>query len=131
MLQFSQCMRAHGVTNFPDPVTPASPLAGGGRSYLGNGPNPNTSPVYLAASKACRKYVVASPVTAAGAAQLQAEQLKYAECMRAHGVTNFPDPSANGGFTIPSSIDQNSSTFQAAARACPRVMPPGVPGSGS
>lgn len=27
--------------------------------------------------------------------------LKFADCMRSHGVPNFPDPSAGGGIHIP------------------------------
>jgi len=123
-------MRSHGVTDFPDPVVPSTHP--GKTSYLGNGPNPSSSPTYDAASAACRKYAVAEPVTPAGAAKVMGEQIEYAECMRAHGVPAFPDPGANGGFTLPSSIDQNSPIFQAAQLACDRLQPgfAGPPGSG-
>lgn len=132
LLRFSECMRTHGVPDFPDPI--ASGSARPGRStFLGNGPNPATSPAYQAASAACRKYAVASPVTPAGAARVEAEQLKYAQCMRAHGVPDFPDPSSNG-LTIPSSVDESSPRFEAAEKACEALLPgangpPGVGGS--
>lgn len=123
-------MRSHGVSDFPDPIAPGSVVPSGGNSYLGNGPNPNTSPTYQAASAACRKYAVATPVTPAGAAQFQAENLKFAQCMRTHGEPDFPDPSSAGGFTIPNTVDQNSSIFQAALHDCGGIpKPPGVPGS--
>jgi hypothetical protein len=48
--------------------------------------------------------------------------------MRAHGVPDFPDPSSTGGFTIPNSIDDNSSTCRAAKSAC-KALPPSLPGS--
>jgi hypothetical protein len=131
MLEFAQCMRSHGVSNFPDPsATPPSASPSGGMSYLGDSFDPNT-PTYEAASAACAKYANASPVTPAGAAQVLAEQLRYAQCMRAHGVPDFPDPSPSGGSDIPSSIDQNSSAFQAAQNACKTLLPslPGLPGS--
>lgn len=101
----------------------------GGNSYLGNSFNPNSAS-YQRASAAYRRYAVAEPVTPAGAAKVQAAQLKYAHCMRAHGVTDFPDPSANGGFTIPESTDENGPLFQAAERACkgdlPNLSPPDI-----
>ena len=120
-------MRTHGVTDFPDPIAPGSTPPGNKTTYLGNGPNPN-SPTYQAASAACNKYAVAQPVTPEVAEQFLAEQLKYARCMRAHGEPDFPDPSSGGGFTIPSSIDQNSPTFRAAATACKQFQP-SLPGS--
>ena len=126
-------MRARGVVDFPDPVAhpPAPGSAPPGKmTYLGDSFNPS-SPTYQAASAACRKYAVAEPVTPAGAAKVQAEQLKYARCVRAHGEPNFPDPSANGGFAIPNSIDDDSPTFKAAERACTKLQPrlPGLPDS--
>jgi hypothetical protein len=70
-------------------------------------------------------------VTPAGAAKVTAQQIKYAHCMRTHGIPAFPDPSANGGFTLPNSIDQNSPIFQKAQRACEQLQPgfAGPPGS--
>ncbi|MGA8296733.1 MAG: hypothetical protein WB770_06795 [Acidimicrobiales bacterium] len=40
--------------------------------------------------------------------------------MRAHGITNFPDPSgAGGGVTFnPKGIDQNSAQYNSAQSAC-------------
>jgi hypothetical protein len=101
-------------------------------AYLGDSFNPNM-PTFQAAERSCQKYAVglATRVTPAGAAKVEAQQLKYAQCIRTHGVSDFPDPSANGGFTIPNSVDQNSSFFQAAERACKNFLrgvnrPPGV-----
>jgi hypothetical protein len=55
----------------------------------------------------------------------------YAQCMRSHGVPSFPDPVAGsnggGGFQIRGGpgLDPNSSTFQAADRACRSLLPNG------
>ncbi len=131
LLEFARCMRAHGVTGFADPPAPGTTSSGsnspGTMTYLGNSFNPN-SPIIAAAERACRKYADASPVTPAGAARVQAEQLKYAACMRAHGEPDFPDPSPNGGFSIPSSVDENSPAFQAAENACKSLQ--FLPGAG-
>jgi hypothetical protein len=96
-------------------------------SYLGDSYNPN-SPTVQAASAACQKYAVASPVSPAVAAQVQDEQLEFAQCMRSHGEPDFPDPSASGGFSIPNSIDENSSIFQTGVQKCGGFpKPPGLP----
>ena len=58
------------------------------------------------------------------------EALKFAGCMRSHGITDFPDPSSGGGFVFHASAGMTQSPqFQAAQKACQRYMPPG-PGSG-
>jgi hypothetical protein len=44
--------------------------------------------------------------------------LRYAQCIRAHGVPNFPDPSATGGLAIPSDINTESPAFKSAEQAC-------------
>ena len=60
---------------------------------------------------------------ASGAANLP---LEYSECMRAHGVRNFPNP-VDGHLTLSPStgINPHSATFQAAANACAAYRPPG------
>ena len=120
-------MRAHGVSDYADPRAPGSlPPAPTkvGMTYLGDSFNPNT-PTFQAAERACQKYAVglATKIPPGVAAEVAAEQLHYAQCMRTHGVPNFPDPGSGGGFTIPNSIDQNSSFFQAAERACEQLLP--------
>jgi hypothetical protein len=50
--------------------------------------------------------------------------LKDAECMRAHGVPNFPDPRASGGLVIPNNINTESPGFKAAEQACASLAGP-------
>lgn len=88
--------------------------------------------VVLAAAQACRQYAPTGlGVTPAQQAKNETLALKFAVCMRAHGVTNFPDPSSNGAFKVSpnSGLDQNSPTFQAAAAACRQYAP--APPSGA
>jgi hypothetical protein len=62
------------------------------------------------------------------------QAVKFAECMRANGVRDFPDPDASGQLTIDaiangSSIDTNSAAFKRAISACRDLEPPGFTGS--
>jgi hypothetical protein len=65
----------------------------------------------------------------------QEKAVKFAQCMRENGVSQFPDPDASGNLTIDgvlngSSIDPNSSTWQQASSACKGLQPPGFTGGG-
>jgi len=120
-LKYAECMRSHGVTAYPDPTAGANGGVAPVKYGPGTGINPN-SPTLQAASHACLKYAPAgNPASGQGAQAVNL--LKFAECMRAHGVTNFPDPSASGNLLIPQSIDTQTPTFQAASQACQRYMP--------
>jgi hypothetical protein len=72
--------------------------------------------------------------TSAGATTSNREQaMKFAQCMRDNGVSQFPDPDASGALTIDavvngSSIDPNSATFQQALSACRDLEPAGFMG---
>ena len=59
--------------------------------------------------------------------------VKFAECVRSHGVSEFPDPGASGKFTIDgivngSSLDPNTPTFKQAISACQDLEPAGFTG---
>lgn len=61
--------------------------------------------------------------------------LALTKCMRSHGVPNFPDPDASGGYSLTangsltgaggSSVDINSSQAQAAYGDCRHLLPGG------
>lgn len=127
-LKFAQCMRAHGVPKFPDPS--------GGQIRLGGaGINPG-APAFQTAQRRCAKYSPkGGPVHGAPTAAEKAAALKFSECMRAHGVSSFPDPTygsppsrpptsgaflliRGAGYEVPSALDPRSPVFQRAARAC-------------
>lgn len=57
--------------------------------------------------------------------QLQQEALNLSRCMRAHGVSSFPDPSPNGaGFNLAvAGINRSSPAFRAAQTACQQLEP--------
>src|SRR5262245_41680392 len=52
------------------------------------------------------------------------QAIAYAQCMRANGVLDFPDPDANGQFRGLNHERQNNPKFQAAQQAC-RALAPG------
>ena len=59
--------------------------------------------------------------------------VKFAECMRANGVSAFPDPNASGELTIDavangSSLDTDTAAFKQAMSACKDLEPPGFTG---
>jgi hypothetical protein len=98
-LAFAECMRANGVPNFPDPS------AGGGFVFQSNGVNPS-SPVFMAAQAKCRKVLPGGGPPGPGAqthpsAQTLTKLVRIAECMRQHGVPDFPDPRTS----VPSNVD--------------------------
>jgi hypothetical protein len=62
-------------------------------------------------------------------AATQEKAVKFAQCMRENGISQFPDPDASGHLTIDgvlngSSIDSNSPTWTAAVAACKDLQPP-------
>lgn len=134
-LKFAKCMRAHGVTDFPDPSS-------GGGIQLAAGIDP-ASPSFQAAQKACGKDLPGGPFRGHASAAQKKRMLQMSECMRAHGLANFPDPvssppqlGSGGGFgfgspgaflAIPQSM-VNAPGFKQAAAAC--GLPGAPPGGG-
>jgi hypothetical protein len=111
-LAYAQCMLSHGVKNFPEPNSQ-------GQLQITNGQMPDfNSPQVQAAMQACRTLNPASvAISPAEQAKHQAALVKYAKCMRAHGVPDFPDPAANGTFDV-GGINPDSPQIQKADKAC-------------
>jgi hypothetical protein len=128
-LAYSECMRAHGVSNFPDPGSDGIiSIHGGGAAKAKGTSGRNQSiggPQMTRANNACQHLLPNGGVpTAAQRQQLANQGLKFAECMRAHGISNYPDPSGGGGPTTigGSGINIQSPQFQAANRACSKDL---------
>ena len=126
MAAYSQCMQSHGAPAFPNP----SKGPWGGYGYL---VNPQTSsqltgPGYHAALKACQKLKPrGGGLTPAQRQAAIKALLKFAHCMRTHGLPDFPDPTANGhGIQVNLPVDPSSPQFQSALKACRAVAPPGL-----
>jgi hypothetical protein len=120
LLKYAECMRSHGLSNFPDP----SPAPGGGFSFrVLPGLNPRSpSPQFQAATKACQNDVPPGLANLTPA-KMTANALKYTDCMRSHGEPDFPDPNVQGMIKInPTGImGPNSPQFQKAERACQQL----------
>jgi hypothetical protein len=132
---YAQCMRSHGVPNFPDPQI----------SHNGNEVNVKLAlpasaargnPKFQPAQEACRKLLpgggpVNQPVVSPAE---QSQYLKAAACIRSHGIPNFPDPTFSGGgvHIAHQGLNESSPVFKAAVHACESLIPGGVHGgSGS
>jgi hypothetical protein len=130
LLKYSECMRSHGVPEFPDPSTTQGPNAFGIDGYNFNLPaNLSTqSPAYESASKACSNLINGGAGAAARNPALVAKArqaaLAHAQCMREHGVPSFPDPtfsSSGQGITVSSGgpgTNSRSPAFQQAQKIC-------------
>jgi hypothetical protein len=120
-LAFSQCMRAHGVPNFPD-ISHGMRIATSPGSTTVNGVQVN-SPAFQSAMQTCRSKLPDGGNPGPPSQSQRRRALAFSQCMRSHGVPNFPDPtfSANGirvHVGPGSGLDPNSPAFQAAQKAC-------------
>ncbi len=117
-LDYSRCMRAQGLTWFPDP----DPQGG----LTVHNPENLDQKKFEAAEQACRKYAPwegrKNPIPAADLAKLR----QVAQCMRDHGFANWPDPDVNGGTTIDSKklgIEPDDPKVGEARRECQKFAP--------
>jgi hypothetical protein len=101
--KYAACMRNHGV-NMPDPV-----VINNATQHMIHQEIPagmEHSPQFATAKKACRGILPApGPNNHVGESPAQQRfremhLLAFARCMRAHGVTSFPDPTVQGRLTL-------------------------------
>ena len=122
-VKFAECIRAHGVSDFPDPneknqfeygvsVTPA---------------------VWDKATTACKDLQPPGTLSAKRTPKQQSASLRFAQCVRENGVKDFPDP-VNGEpvidtYKIPSSNRPGGMTIlNAAVQKCRNVLGEAVGG---
>jgi hypothetical protein len=125
MLAYSQCMRAHGVPDFPDPNA-----AGNIQVHPGNPNDPMNNGQEQIANSACQHLLPGGGQSGTGTNQQYVTLLlELAECMRTHGVPDFPDPQVSGSnVTLPFQgvVNFNSPQFKDAERACKSLIPAGL-----
>jgi hypothetical protein len=113
---FSRCMRAHGIKDFPDPGS-------NGAINLNGAPGSDLNqndPRFQAADQACKSLLPPGQTGSSG--QLKTANLNYAKCMRAHGISDFPDPNADGSLSLKpspgSDLDPSNPQYKNADNAC-------------
>lgn len=125
-IKFAACMRASGIPDFPDSAISVT----NGRIMMDIPSNVDTnSAQFQTAERKCRKDLPSGGNGSSGTSNSQA-LIKFANCMRAHGVTKFPEPNSSGRETITGSsgINPNSPTFQSAMQSCQHLLPAGAVG---
>ena len=91
-MKFAECMRSNGVSEFPDPGASGKFTIDG----IANGSSLDTNtPAFTQAISACKNLEPAGFTGSKRSTQQQQAALKFAQCIRDNGVTDFPDPTAN------------------------------------
>ena len=109
------CYRQHGDPSAPDPGY--DPSDGHWHLDAGNVPE--------ATRRACQHlFPAANPSPPVPQAQFQA-LVRYAVCMRQHGVPNWPDPNPAGQFPLPPALLIKTVAAEHAGDACQRYVPGG------
>ncbi len=119
-VKFAKCMRSHGVSQFPDPSASGKLTI----DAVANGSSVNTStPAFTQAISACKDLEPAGFTGSKRSSPQQQAALRFARCIRANGVKDFPDPLPNGPLVdtnrIPSSnAPGGMSVLRAAMQRC-------------
>jgi hypothetical protein len=112
-IAFPRCMRSNGVPRFPDVGKPTPQQAGVSETQ------------FQAAVRACRHLLPNGGVSQETANQTRtqlADELSFARCMRSHGLSRFPDPTAQGDLSVEmvqaQGIDVHSPAVLRVVQAC-------------
>jgi hypothetical protein len=116
-VKFAECMRANGVPHFPDPDS---------KGAMNFGVDV-TREVWLKAVDACKALKPPGALSSKRTPKEQSASLRFAQCVRDHGVKDFPDP-VNGEplidtYKIPSSDKPGGMTIlNAATQKCGAIL---------
>jgi hypothetical protein len=116
--RYAQCIRANGVPEFPDPDSQGN-FRGASHELQGD-------PKFQAAVQACRALAPGGAHDQnLGRPAFVEQARKFARCVRANGVPDFPDPGPDGTFRGQAHELQGDPKFQAALQACQSKLPGG------
>jgi hypothetical protein len=123
-VKFAECMRENGYPDFPDPK------ASGEFPSFGISVSPA---VWVKALGACKELQPPGSFSAHMSPKQLSAALKFAQCIRAHGVKDFPDPVQDEPIIdttkIPSANRPGGmSILNAATRKCSQFGPVGAGG---
>ena len=119
-VKFAHCMRSHGVSQFPDPGASGKFTI----DAVANGSSLDTNtPAFTQAISACKALEPAGFTGTKRSSAQQSAALAFAQCIRANGVKDFPDPIPNGPLVdtnrIPSAAQPGGmSALNAAMQKC-------------
>ena len=119
--KYAECIRAHGVPDFPDP--------GPDGKFSGDGAKDLDRTKLMSAMQACQDLAAGTEIGQATTTMTaeQVEQFRaYAKCMRDNGV-DLPDPDPNDSVlswaqSWQSKVDTDAPTFKSAAEACKKQI---------
>lgn len=122
--QFAACARVHGRPNFPDPAIQDGMLACPGA----------TKQDQAAVQAACASILQQLPASMQHqnqppSAQDMARLQQFSQCLRRHGVPDWPDPKADGTFPIvgtPLETEGKSRRIIDAQQACKQYWDKGI-----
>jgi hypothetical protein len=132
LLAFSQCMRSHSVPNFPDP-----PAGATNAKFPSSGQLGVSGSVYQTALNTCDHLLPAGvdgQFPPAEIPLLLSDMREFSQCMRSHGVPNWPDPTSDSqghvGFNLVgiNGLNSDSPKVQATANECQHLLPPQLGG---
>jgi hypothetical protein len=124
-VKFAECIRAHGVTDFPDPNA---------KNQFEYGVSV-TPAVWKQATTACKDLQPPGTLSGKRTPKQQSASLRFAQCIRDNGVKDFPDP-VNGEplvntYKIPSSNKPGGmAILNAAMKKCGKVLGEAAGGQG-
>jgi hypothetical protein len=124
-VKFAECIRAHGVTDFPDPNE---------KNQFDYGVSV-TPAVWNKATTACKDLQPPGTLSSRRTPKQQSASLRFAQCIRDNGVKDFPDP-VNGEplintYKIPSSNKPGGMTIlNAAVQKCRNALGEAAGGQG-
>ena len=116
-VKFAECIRAHGVSDFPDPDA---------KNEFQYGVSVSPA-VWKQATTACKDLQPPGTLSSKRTRKQQSASLLFAQCIRNHGVKDFPDP-VNGEplvdtTRIPSTNAANGMTIlDAAMQQCSGIV---------
>jgi hypothetical protein len=121
--EWAACIRRHGDPNQADPTIDANKDI---EITMNNVPQALSSEVH-GSTGPCSNYLLAAETALRGGQPSPTYNpvtaVKFSECMRANGVPNYPDPSANGETNFRGTgVDPNSTAVQNATKTCDKKL---------
>lgn len=114
------CARSHGIPNMPDPTIDSH----GHAQFPPGAPKPTQ-----AVQQACQSIYNRLPASVRnGSTPDIAMATRFAQCMRTHGLSDFPDPNPDGSYPLPPDLITNKTgplwdRFKAAWDSCRAFNP--------